>query len=58
MNTISILPHVTREERSQFAQLTGYSVSGWGDLSYASRKDVAKADEIVEALIEHKEPKS
>ena len=26
----------TREEHEQFAQLIGYSVSGWGDLSYVS----------------------
>lgn len=32
-----------REDRVQFAQLIGYSVSGFGDLSYVSDRDYAKA---------------
>ena len=39
------------EERMQLAQLIGYSVSGYGDLSYASEESVRKADTIVEELI-------
>jgi hypothetical protein len=38
----------------QLAQLIGYSVSGYGDLSYASRKSVRLADEIAEKLIRKK----
>lgn len=38
------------EDEAQFAQLIGYSVSGWGDLSYVDAKDVAAADEIVAAI--------
>jgi hypothetical protein len=38
------------EDRSQFAQQIGYSVSGYGDLSYAV--DVEKADEAVRKLLE------
>jgi len=37
-----------REDRAQFAQLIGYSVSGYGDLSYAI--DVGKADRQVEKV--------
>lgn len=40
----------TDEEHMQFAQLIGYSVSGYGNLSYASEQSVTKADEIAEAL--------
>lgn len=40
----------TGEERMQMAQLIGYSVSGYGDLSYASRESVAKADAAAESL--------
>lgn len=38
------------EDRMQLAQLLGYSVSGYGDLSYASRKSVRKADKRAEKL--------
>lgn len=41
----------TDEEHMQFAQLIGYSVSGYGNLSYASEQSVSKADEIAEALL-------
>jgi hypothetical protein len=34
MNTIALKPEFTVEDRRQFAQLIGYSVSGYGDLSY------------------------
>lgn len=37
-----------REDQSQFAQLIGYSVSGFGDLSYAQQDEVAAADMLVE----------
>lgn len=35
MNRLSMMPF-SDEDRAQFAQLIGYSVSGWGDLSYVS----------------------
>ena len=41
----------TQEERMQFAQLIGYSVSGYGGLSYASPESVKKADAIADSLI-------
>lgn len=39
LNAVCIQGHIngwTDEEHAQFAQLTGYSVSGWGTLSYVS----------------------
>jgi hypothetical protein len=36
----------------QLAQLIGYSVSGFGELSYVSPEAIAKADERAEALRE------
>lgn len=41
----------TQEERMQFAQLIGYSVSGYGGLSYASHESTEKADAVSDALI-------
>jgi hypothetical protein len=41
-----------RWAREQFAQLIGYSVSGFGDLSYARAGVVALADQLAEKLIE------
>ncbi len=41
----------TAEERMQFAQLVGYSVGGYGTLSYASAESVAKADAVASELI-------
>lgn len=41
----------SKQDRMQIAQLLGYSVSGFGDLSYAKKRVVSKADEIVAALI-------
>lgn len=38
------------EDRMQFAQLIGYSVGGFGDLSYASNEVVAEADAIVDTF--------
>jgi len=40
----------TEEDWNQLAQLIGYSVSGFGDLSYADPEIVAKADEIADRL--------
>jgi hypothetical protein len=34
----------------QFAQLIGYSVSGYGELNYASDESVREADEIARRL--------
>ena len=43
------------EDHEQFAQLIGYSVSGFGDLDYASADAVAAADAYVDAALSGKE---
>lgn len=47
MNQLARLPF-SQEDRSQFAQLIGYSVSGWSDLGYADPDEIAAADLLVE----------
>jgi hypothetical protein len=49
MNRLAIIPF-SAEDREQFAQLIGYSISGFGELPYADPKSVAEADKIAEAL--------
>ncbi len=51
LNQLAILPGTTPDDHAQFAQLTGYSVSGFGDLSYADPETVAKADEEAGLLL-------
>lgn len=41
----------SQEDNEQFAQLIGYSVSGFGDLSYARSETVGVADAIVDAML-------
>jgi hypothetical protein len=43
MNEVAILPGVTREEHSQLAQLIGYSLSGYSELSYVTDEEYARA---------------
>lgn len=40
----------TQEDQEQLAQLIGYSVSGFGDLSYASEMAVEEADRIAAGM--------
>lgn len=40
----------TREEHQQFAQLIGYSVSGYGTLSYVDRRACDRADYLAHQL--------
>ncbi len=42
MNQLAMLPF-SQEDREQFAQLIGYSVGGFGELSYVSQESVATA---------------
>lgn len=49
LNTLAMIPF-DDDDRQQFAQLIGYSVSGFGDLSYVPRDIVAKADKEAEKL--------
>lgn len=51
------LQKFSQEDKEQFAQLIGYSVSGFGDLSYAYPGTVADADNETDALLNQGEPK-
>ena len=42
----------TQQEREQFSQLHGYSVSGWGELSYVSDEAYATAEKMMEGKSE------
>lgn len=42
LNDLALLPF-SDEDRSQFAQLLGYSLCGWGDLSYVSDAEYSRA---------------
>jgi len=57
MNTIA-LQGFDDEDARQFAQLIGYSVSGYGDLSYAQcdMASVERADGIAEEVARHGRP--
>lgn len=50
MNRLALL-NFSKEDRMQFAQLIGYSVSGYGELPYASPETVAKADRKAKRLL-------
>jgi len=50
MNILSVTPF-SDNDRWQFAQLIGYSVSGIGDLGYHDRKELEIADETVERML-------
>lgn len=49
MNALALMPFDVAD-REQFAQLIGYSVSGFGDLSYVSDETYARAETAVAAL--------
>ena len=49
MNSLAVLPF-SAEDREQFAQLIGYSVDGFADLSYVSDETIKKADKKAEKL--------
>ena len=50
LNVLATMPFDC-EDREQFAQLIGYSVSGFGDLSYASKQTIAAADAEAAKLV-------
>jgi hypothetical protein len=56
LNAIAMRRDFTLDDRRQFAQLIGYSVSGYGDLSYGETDPrLPEFDRTVEALtVEHK----
>ena len=54
LNDLALMPF-SDEDRTQFAQLIGYSVSGAGDLDYFDRKVLARADAKAEKLVAKRE---
>lgn len=46
LNDIACCPF-SQEDREQFAQLIGYSVSGWGSLSYVSEETYIQAEKLM-----------
>jgi len=58
LNQIACLPNVDWEDREQFAQLIGYSVSGFGDLSYADVDTVTLADSDARRLLQEEKNKN
>lgn len=49
MNRLAMMPF-SDEDRAQFAQLIGYSISGWGGLSYVDPEKAGEADAMADAL--------
>jgi len=47
LNQLAVL-NFKREDRVQFAQLIGYSISGWGELSYVSDEDYERVATILQ----------
>jgi len=46
MNRIACLPNIREEDHEQFAQLIGYSLSGFGELSYVSDETYSAAEKM------------
>jgi len=51
MNNLAALGHFSDEDRTQFAQLIGYSVGGFGELSYVDDDSYDQACEIMGDLL-------
>src|SRR5712671_4545568 len=47
MNQLAVM-NFSQEDRAHLAHLIGYSVSGWGELSYVSEEHLAEADQAAE----------
>lgn len=50
MNALALMPF-DAADREQFAQLIGYSVSGFGDLSYVSDETYGRAQAAANAVL-------
>lgn len=50
MNTLVLMPF-SSEDRRQFAQLIGYSVSGYGELPYVNKAQCQAADAEAERVM-------
>lgn len=46
--SMRVAGHFTDAEAQQLSQLIGYSVSGYGELSYVNEEDLQRVDEAVE----------
>jgi hypothetical protein len=51
LNQLSCLPNIPREDWEQFAQLIGYSINGFGELSYVSEESYEKAEAEADQLL-------
>lgn len=47
----------SQEDREQFAELIGYSLSGWGSLSYVSDESYAAAEALASGVLGDAKPK-
>ena len=55
MNDLACVPNISRADREQFAQLIGYSVSGFGDLGYVRKKTLRKADALASRVFDDRD---
>jgi hypothetical protein len=55
MNDLALI-QFPAEDREQFAQLIGYSVSGYGELSYVSNESYARAQAAAKKLLSRQPP--
>lgn len=51
LNELALLPGIPPEDHEQLAQLIGYSVSGFGDLSYTSPSTMRRADRAAAKIL-------
>lgn len=56
LNTLALIPF-PEEDWEQLMQLIGYSVSGYGDLSFVGRPSVWRADRKAAALLKARDGK-
>jgi hypothetical protein len=56
MNKLAEMPF-TDKEREHFAQLIGYSISGFGELSYVSDETYSAADKALTKLVKKSKAK-
>lgn len=52
LNMIARITDFTDDDRMQLAMLLGYSVSGFGDLNYASESVIEQADAVAQHIID------
>jgi hypothetical protein len=54
MNSLAMMDF-SNEDREQFAQLIGYSLSGFGELSYVSEETYVAANMVVESGVDEQQ---